>query len=66
MVHIIRRLRMKCIYLAQLLKDSLILDECQDIRQTPGGPHSSVIEYAASTLIAQLVYRVHSNNLTIT
>ena len=65
MSFVIRQLRLRCMYLSQLLNYSFSFYECKHIRGKPNGPHPSVIEYAASTLIAQLTYKIHLQNISL-
>lgn len=61
---VLRLLRKKCTRLAQMLNDSYSLQECQKIHRT-SNVSTSVIEYAASTLIANLAHKVMTDNFNI-
>jgi len=62
---ILQVLRRKCVYLARVLDDKLNIEECEKIRKQLGGPSIPVLEYAASTLIAQLIFRVNQNSTNL-
>ena len=55
-MHVVETLHQTCHDLASRLNDSMYLEECQKIKNSTLAV--SVIEYAASTLIASLAYQV--------
>lgn len=50
-------LQQECVSLAKKLRDTFALQECERLIDRTS-VHSSVMEYAASTLVANLAYRV--------
>ena len=56
-MYVIDILRNECLRLATTLNDTLYMTECRHIDDTTN-VSTSVMEFAASTLIAQLAYAV--------
>ena len=63
-MNVLQHLRKKCLRLAQIVNDSYSHLECQQIHKTPG-VSTSVIEYAASALIANLAHKVMMENFSV-
>lgn len=54
---VLRRMQDACVALANLLNDVSAREECLHIAHRSADVHASVIEYAASTLIASMAAR---------